>query len=173
MIAVPVTVRPARQDDLPRVLAIEQGSDTAPHWPLRIYQEMVAEPAVGDLKRCFLVAESGQGAASTGDEPALIGFVVAMVCGGAVSENAGCMGELESVVVSAGFRRAGVGRVLCLGALEWCREQGATEVHLEARAGSSAALSLYRSLGFIEEGRRRGYYREPEDDALMLRLAFH
>lgn len=173
MIALPVTIRPARQDDLPRVLALEQGSDTAPHWPLRIYEEMLAEPASRDLKRCFSVAESGRDVASTRDGPEVIGFVVAMVCGGAVFETAGCMGELESVVVSARFRRGGVGRMLCLGALEWCREQGASEVKLEVRAGSSAALSLYRSLGFIEEGRRRGYYREPEDDALMLRLAFH
>ncbi|GAC1419101.1 MAG: ribosomal protein S18-alanine N-acetyltransferase [Acidobacteriaceae bacterium] len=167
-----VTIRRARQDDLHCVLAVEQGSDTAPHWSRQIYEEMLEEPVAGRPRRCFLVAESWQERASGGYGPEVIGFVVAMVCGGAVSEIVGCVGELESVVVSAVFRRGGVGQTLCLSAVEWCREQGAVEVQLEVRAGSHGALSLYRRLGFIEAGRRRGYYREPDDDALLMRLSF-
>ena len=41
---------------------------------------------------------------------------------------------------------------------------------LEARASNLAALELYRQLGFAEAGRRRGYYREPAEDAVLMHL---
>jgi ribosomal-protein-alanine N-acetyltransferase len=77
--------------------------------------------------------------------------------------------ELESVVVSASARRAGVGRVLCNAVLDWSRSQGATEVMLEVRAGSAGAIALYTGLGFTQAGRRPRYYRDPKDDALVMR----
>ena len=39
---------------------------------------------------------------------------------------------------------------------------------LEVRAGNSAALALYAGLGFEASGRRRGYYSEPTEDAILL-----
>jgi ribosomal-protein-alanine N-acetyltransferase len=78
--------------------------------------------------------------------------------------------ELESVVVSANARRAGIGRALCLAVLDWCRAQCATEVVLEVRAASAAAVALYAGLGFTLAARRPRYYRDPDDDALLLRL---
>ena len=78
--------------------------------------------------------------------------------------------ELESVVVSASYRRAGIGRALCRAVLDWSRSQGATELVLEVRAASSAAIALYASLGFTLAARRPRYYRDPGDDALLMRL---
>jgi ribosomal-protein-alanine N-acetyltransferase len=43
-------------------------------------------------------------------------------------------------------------------------------LELEVRAGSGGAIALYAGLGFVVAGRRAGYYREPEEDALLMRL---
>ena len=81
-----------------------------------------------------------------------------------------CIAELESVVVSANARRAGIGRALCSAVLDWSRSQGASEAVLEVRAASSAAIALYASLGFTLAARRPRYYRDPCDDALLMRM---
>jgi ribosomal-protein-alanine N-acetyltransferase len=54
--------------------------------------------------------------------------------------------------------------------MEWCREQGAGVVELEVRAGSVGAIGLYEGLGFVATGRRRGYYKEPVEDALLMQM---
>ena len=64
----------------------------------------------------------------------------------------------------------GWGGRLCGAVIEWCREQGAAAVELEVRAASEGAIALYRGLGFVAVGRRPGYYREPVDDAVLMRL---
>jgi ribosomal-protein-alanine N-acetyltransferase len=43
-------------------------------------------------------------------------------------------------------------------------------LELEVRAGSIGAIALYSSVGFVVAGRRRDYYREPVEDALLMRL---
>jgi ribosomal-protein-alanine N-acetyltransferase len=48
--------------------------------------------------------------------------------------------------------------------------RGAGEILLEVREGNEAALGLYGSLGFREEGRRKGYYGEPVEDAVLMRM---
>jgi len=66
----------------------------------------------------------------------------------------------------------GVGMRLCQEVSEWCRGQGATRMELEVRARSDGARRLYERLGFVVECIRRGYYTEPVDDAVLMRLDF-
>jgi ribosomal-protein-alanine N-acetyltransferase len=73
-------------------------------------------------------------------------------------------------MVASSARRAGTGRALCCAVLDWCRSNRATEVVLEVRAGSAGAIALYAGLGFTQAGRRPRYYRDPDEDALILRL---
>ncbi|MDE3105829.1 MAG: GNAT family N-acetyltransferase [Acidobacteriota bacterium] len=128
----------------------------APHWSEAEYQRVVTASAQQGAYHC-VVWQQGQSPA---------GFAV-----GHVVEVAGVRtGTLESVVVAAALRRQGVGRALCQAVLAWCRRQGADAVELEVRAGSQGAIALYRSLGFVAEGVRRGYYRAPVEDALLMRL---
>ncbi len=107
------------------------------------------------MRRCLLVAET---------ESRLLGFAVGKAIG---AESAA---ELESVVVEATARRGGVGRALCEAVVAWCRGEEAAVVELEVRTGSAGAIALYTGLGFAAVGRRRGYYREPVEDAVMMRL---
>jgi ribosomal-protein-alanine N-acetyltransferase len=51
------------------------------------------------------------------------------------------------------------------------RTAGVDALLLEVRASNGAALSLYASLGFVEAGRRRRYYLDPEEDASLMRLS--
>jgi ribosomal-protein-alanine N-acetyltransferase len=83
---------------------------------------------------------------------------------------AGDLGELESVAVEEEWQRRGVGRALCDAVLGWCWGEGAASVALEVRAGSLGARRVYEALGFREVGRRPGYYEEPGEDAILMRV---
>jgi len=150
-------VRAAEAADVGRVVALERGIAEAPHWAEAEYAAMVDVGKAGSaVRRCFFVAEA---------EGRLVGFAVGKVIGS--SEG---LGELESVAVEAVARRGGVGKALCAAVGGWCREWGAARLELEVRAGSAGAISLYAGLGFEVVGRRVGYYREPVEDALLMRL---
>ena len=140
-------IRPATRAELPSILAIEQASETAPHWSEAVYLQAFETTA-----RCLLVAEADA------------------ICGYAVGSLMGGEAELESVAVDREFRRHGVGRQLCAAVIDWARAGGARSITLEVRAGSAGAIALYRSLGFRPAGRRPGYYADPFDDALIQRL---
>ncbi|OPZ87923.1 MAG: ribosomal-protein-alanine N-acetyltransferase [bacterium ADurb.Bin429] len=67
-------------------------------------------------------------------------------------------------------RRHGLGRRLMDGLLAEARRRGAEEVTLEVRAGNTPAQGLYASMGFLAVARRRGYYPDNSEDALVMRL---
>ena len=67
-------------------------------------------------------------------------------------------------------RGLGLGRQLISAWLSWAAGEGATEALLEVRASNRAALKLYGGCGFQVQGRRPGYYRNPEEDAILMRL---
>jgi ribosomal-protein-alanine N-acetyltransferase len=152
-------VRAAGSGDLAGVVEMERAIAEAPHWAESEYVAIVKSDgnAGGLLRRCLLVAEA---------EGRLLGFAVGKVIG----SGDGGVAELESVAVEAAARRGGVGRGLCRAVIAWCREQGAVVVELEVRAGSGGAIALYTGLGFSVVGRRGGYYSEPTEDAVMMRL---
>jgi ribosomal-protein-alanine N-acetyltransferase len=159
MSAARFRVRAADAADLAEVVALERGIAEAPHWAQAEYGAIVGAAQDGDgaVRRCFFVAE---------EEGGLVGFAVGKVIGLGVQSVA----ELESVAVKAAERRGGVGRALCLAVIEWCRGQMATALELEVRVESVGAIAMYAGLGFVTVGRRVGYYRDPAEDAVMMRL---
>jgi ribosomal-protein-alanine N-acetyltransferase len=54
--------------------------------------------------------------------------------------------------------------------LAWAQRQGARRMELEVRISNRAAIALYERAGFVQDGRRRGYYRDPEEDAVLMGL---
>lgn len=101
---------------------------------------------------CVLVAESDSGA---------VGHLMARVAGGE--------GEILNLAVLPGHRRRGLGRRLLLEGVAAMIGAGAREAYLEVRESNRAAIELYRSQGFRPVGLRPGYYRDPREDALVLR----
>lgn len=78
--------------------------------------------------------------------------------------------EIDNLVVGASARQQGIGRALLTEALQKAWQRGARYAFLEVRESNLAARSLYYSVGFTQFGRRRSYYNNPIEDALMLRL---
>lgn len=77
-------------------------------------------------------------------------------------------GEVLSLVVRRDQRRSGVGARLLSAALTKMVVRGMTACWLEVRSQNLAAIRLYEKFGFEVTGRRRNYYREPLDDALIM-----
>jgi ribosomal-protein-alanine N-acetyltransferase len=170
-------LRPALAADLDAIVALERATPTASRWSPAVYAAALASAAEAETappqapapRRCLIVAHTGG---------SLAGFAVGSAppsprvpaAGLGLQPRLSQVAELETVVVATSARRVGIGRALCTAVLVWCRAQGATAVVLEVRADSAGTIALYAALGFILAGRRPHYYRDPEDDALLLRL---
>jgi ribosomal-protein-alanine N-acetyltransferase len=76
--------------------------------------------------------------------------------------------HVNNIGVREEVRRRGIGNVLLKRALGRGEALGARAAILEVRAGNAAAKALYESLGFEVLGRRRNYYHEPTEDALIM-----
>jgi ribosomal-protein-alanine N-acetyltransferase len=76
--------------------------------------------------------------------------------------------EVLDVCVDPSARRGGLGRLLARLAMARAARAGARSVRLEVRISNEPARRLYAALGFRERGLRRGYYRAPVEDALLL-----
>lgn len=76
--------------------------------------------------------------------------------------------HINNVAVREDYRRRGIGRRLLDCILEEGKRAGATAAFLELRAGNSAALALYEECGFRITSRRKQYYSDPVEDALVM-----
>jgi ribosomal-protein-alanine N-acetyltransferase len=81
------------------------------------------------------------------------------------------MGETDmmNIAVHPDHRRTGVAKALIEALVLSLKERGSHCLTLEVRPSNNNAIALYTFLGFYEVGRRRNYYRNPKEDALILR----
>ena len=77
--------------------------------------------------------------------------------------------DMMNVAVHPDFRRKGIAEALVNTLVDNLKEMGSHCLTLEVRASNAPAIALYGKLGFAEIGRRRNYYRNPREDALILR----
>ena len=91
------------------------------------------------------------------------GFVISRLVAGEL--------HINNVAVRPEVRRRGVGAKLLAAVLSHGRSQGARLAFLEVRAGNEAAQGLYRRCGFQVAGRRKAYYAQPAEDALLMSLS--
>ena len=143
-----VAIRLARLNDVPALLAIERQAPGAAHWTSEQYNKLVGSGVV-------LVAEET-------DE--LCGFVCAQAITGEW--------EIENVVVAAGFLRRGIASELVQALIQRAQNAAASAILLEVRESNLPARGLYEKHGFREVGRRRAYYRDPVEDAILYALRF-
>jgi [ribosomal protein S18]-alanine N-acetyltransferase len=145
-----LSVRVARKSDLGEVSRIEHASFADP-WGPGDFRSVLDSP-----QTIFLVA---------GDEAseALAGYAIALTV---LDES-----EILNIAVDPAVRGRGLGGRLLDSAIAEVAKRGAVAAFLEVRESNVAARGLYRSRGFEELSRRRGYYRTPVEDALVLRLA--
>ena len=77
-------------------------------------------------------------------------------------------GHITNVAVHPSFRRKGIGEALMRELLQHCAKSGFCSQTLEVRPSNEVALELYKKMGFSEVGRRKGYYADNGEDALIL-----
>jgi len=80
--------------------------------------------------------------------------------------------EIENIAVAEPARRRGLGTRLLGEFLDLARSRGANMIFLEVRESNVGARRLYEKWAFVETGRRKLYYREPEEDAITYQLGF-
>lgn len=81
-------------------------------------------------------------------------------------------GYMGNLGVVEEYRRKGIGRALMNELTARCKAMDSAFVTLEVRASNTPAVKLYESLGFLEAGRRKNYYKEPLEDAILMTLYF-
>lgn len=94
--------------------------------------------------------------------------VVAYLCGRLLHAEA----EILKLAVAVSYRRQGLGNFLLAYTLKILKEQGVSSCFLELRDTNIAARKLYVGHGFKESGRRKGYYTEPVEDAVLMAKSF-
>lgn len=78
--------------------------------------------------------------------------------------------EIENICVSPDMRRNGIGETLMQKMIQTALTEKASVIFLEVRAGNTPARALYQKLGFKELYVRKGYYKDPTDDAIIMQL---
>lgn len=141
------TIRRLREDDLPRVLEIEGVCFSVP------WKESTFRALLGRTDTDLFVAEA---------EGAVVGYSAAWT----VFDQA----ELGNVSVAPVARGHGIGGALVDAVVERVKERGARECFLEVRESNLSAQAIYHARGFTVIGRRRSYYNQPTEDALVMRL---
>ncbi len=140
--------------DVAEVLALAAAVPTAPHWPALEFYRMLKVIAEQPTRRGAWVWCDGE-----------------HVQGFAMASHIAGVAELEAVVTAAAWRRRGIGGALVRTVAAWARELGAERLVLEVRASNAEARRLYARQGFRQDGLRRGYYRSPDEDAVLLSVA--
>src|SRR6476660_3746164 len=141
---VPYQIRSGVAADAPALVAIERRSFGDP-W------------SEGSFREALRASWSFGLVAQTADD--IIGYLIAREAAGT--------GEILNLAVDPPCRRQGIAQALLQAGLAALQRRGTEEVYLEVRASNDAARSLYGQADFVPVGRRRGYYRNPVEDALV------
>jgi [ribosomal protein S18]-alanine N-acetyltransferase len=142
-----VEIRICRAQDLMAIERILEGSPEAAAWS----ENSLAEVLGHDPGHFLVALRNGE----------LAGFIVA--------RSAGAEAEILNLAVEKSARRQGIGGGLVQNLLRRCTAEQVVTVFLEVRESNLAAMTFYAGLGFEYVGRRERYYRNPEEDALVLR----
>jgi ribosomal-protein-alanine N-acetyltransferase len=142
----PYRIRRVERADVPALTRIEQRCFTDPWSEAGIRESIQSETTIA------LLAENTEGE---------LGYLMARLSGEE--------GEILNLAVLPGHRRQGVGRRLLEQGLALLIGRGVREAYLEVRESNLAARDLYQGFGFRPVGMRPHYYRNPAEDALVLR----
>ncbi|HEY3974755.1 MAG TPA: ribosomal protein S18-alanine N-acetyltransferase [Candidatus Sulfotelmatobacter sp.] len=162
-------IRSANLADISSVIRLERESATAGHWTQEQYEQaftpdrpkrlvLAAEEALSTPARSVAHAAPHT---SQGSDVLLVGFLVA--------RHVAPEWELENIVVNPLARRKGIGNRLLDALLAAAQQTNSNAVFLEVRESNLAARSFYETAGFEQTGRRKLYYANPAEDAMLYR----
>lgn len=136
---------PLNEGHLQSILSIEKVSNSAP-WSERSFRGELTNP------QSVFVTAIGDGK--------VVGFAGLWVV---VDE-----GHITTVAVDPDYRGKGIGKKLTQEVLARAKEKGVVCATLEVRASNEPAIKLYEDLGFVKAARRKGYYPDNREDAIVM-----
>jgi ribosomal-protein-alanine N-acetyltransferase len=139
-------IRLLRTEDISDLASILEESSEAARWSRESFEKL--QMSEGFLA---LVSETA-------------GSVSGFVCGRQMADE----GEILNLAVRRENRKKGEGRALLSAALGKLQKGGVRRVYLEVRESNTAAIAFYQKQGFSIMGRRPAYYREPEEEAVLM-----
>ena len=123
-------------------------------------------------KQCFSDPWSESSVASELSNP-LSAWLVAMdgdaLAGYVGSQSVMGESDMMNIAVDAHYRRQGIAQALVEALVAQLKEKGNHSLTLEVRISNQPAIALDEKLGFVQVGKRLNYYRNPKEDALILR----
>jgi len=158
---IPANLRPAVVADIPCMMELERACPSTAHWTEQQYRQAVGEDTE-DPARLVLAAEAGSPAVAerkSSPDARILGFLVA--------RRLASEWELENIVVAPAARRMGVGQRLLDALLAEASHTDNASVFLEVRESNVPARKLYEKMGFEQTGRRKSYYADPAEDAIL------
>lgn len=141
-------IRKMMLEDIPAVVELDRIAFSLP-WPERSFRFEVADNPVA---RCWVAEVDGR--------------VVGMVVGWLLVDEI----HIATIATHPDFRRQGIGRKLLSHTLRRAIEDGAQSSFLEVRASNLGAQELYRQFGYEPTGRRKRYYKDNDEDAILMNL---
>ena len=141
-----LVIEPLDEAHLARVLEIERELFRAP-WSLAMFRQEVEEKW---LSRSFVAISEGE----------VVAYVIAWFLRGEV--------HILNLGVTPSHQRRGIARRLLRHILDFAEETNSALITLEVRVSNEAAKRLYASMGFASVGIRRRYYRDNDEDALVM-----
>ncbi len=143
-----IEIRRAFTGDLKGIMEIEETSFTTP-WPREVMANEIAANPFSEV----LVATHGK---------KVVSFMICWVVD--------CERHLQNIATAPAWRSRGVARMLMDHLLDEAQRDAPSVIILEVRELNREARALYLSLGFSETGRRKGYYSDTEEDAVIMSL---
>jgi len=141
-------IRKMTLDDIPAVVALDQMSFSLP-WPERSFRfELTDNPA----SRSWVAEVDGR----------IVGMIVNWLLVDEV--------HVATIATHPDFRRQGIAKKLLSHSLHYMAGEGAISSFLEVRESNIAAREMYRKFGYIEVGRRKRYYKDNDEDAILMTL---
>lgn len=143
-----ISLRYMKKEDVDGVLAVERESFSTP-WSEKLFYDEVENP-----RTVYYVAVD--------DDGEIVGY------GGmwhVVDE-----GQITNIAVKKDLRGKGVGSMLLAEIINWAKDKGIGVIQLELRESNLNALGLYKKYGFKVVGKRKEYYKNPTEDAILMDL---
>jgi ribosomal-protein-alanine N-acetyltransferase len=144
-----IIIERMEEGDLDEIIEIEKRSFPAP-WSRNLFRETLSSPFSINLVARKKV------------DKGVVGYANFYLIGNEV--------QVLNIAIKPESRNRGYGSQFLSHAIGLLKAQGAEDFYLEVREGNSHAIRLYETLGFERIGKRKGYYPETKEDAIVMRL---
>ncbi len=143
--------------------------------PRRLSKEPAVLEQVAALEKlCFASPWSAQSLELLTNDGIGVGYLLTIPANGDCVVAYGGMlitvdeGQITNIATHPDHRRQGYGSAILHTLLRHAKDAHLESVSLEVRASNAAAIAMYRAAGFVEAGRRKGFYTKPTEDALVM-----